>query len=87
MLYERTFQAGNGRQCVRCGADIHPPDPPHICADLVERRAKQDAAISQIESILKDFRLDLVMPSHGGTATTRDLAEAIYRRMSGRDMP
>lgn len=32
---ERLIAAANaGRHCVRCGADVHPPDPPHLCKDV-----------------------------------------------------
>lgn len=26
-----------GRQCVRCGTDVHSSDPPHLCKDVLGR--------------------------------------------------
>jgi len=65
------------RHCPRCGADVHAPDPPHLCKDLRERQERQEKAITLIEGILDHYR----------TGGNREPAEEIYRVMSGRDLP
>jgi hypothetical protein len=92
--------AEDGRRCVRCGAEVHPPDPPHLCKDLQERLEKQTKAI---RAIADPFHDALCSVSHhdsreiyaaaqlGETQPCRikydRIAEQVYRTLSGRDLP
>lgn len=84
-LYDRSFLSSDGRKCVRCGADVHPPDPPHVCADLAARYERQAKAVAAVKAIL----VAAAPPGYGmqpGIEWHDDTALAIVEALAGRDL-
>lgn len=70
------------RHCVRCGADVHPPDPPHLCKDLAKRLERQQKAIAMVTDILVMAGTDDSDPIEAH----REVAERIVEALAGRDL-
>lgn len=76
-LYDRAWR-DDPRVCPRCGADVHVPDPPHLCPDLAKRFERQKAAFDLVIPILE--------ATYGPGFIHEKVALDIIRALSGRDL-
>jgi transposase-like protein len=72
--------------CKRCKADCNTLDDPHLCKDLKKRYERNAKAVTLVMDVLKEYRVDIAMPLNGGASTAEDLATAIVKALSGRDL-